>query len=75
MDMIIAATVHPNSKKPRLERDAAGRVHVYVSPPAVEGRANEAAIKMLAEHYGAAKSRVRLLRGGKSKQKTFEIET
>lgn len=39
----------------------------------VEGKANEAIAKLLAEHFGVARSEVRLIRGATSKQKVFEI--
>ncbi len=40
----------------------------------VEGKANEAITILLAEHFGVARSQVRLIRGSTSKQKVFEIK-
>ncbi len=40
----------------------------------VEGRANEAITILLAEHFGVARSQVRLIRGATSKQKVFDIK-
>jgi uncharacterized protein YggU (UPF0235/DUF167 family) len=40
----------------------------------VEGKANEAITILLAEHFGVARSQVRLIRGATSKQKVFEIK-
>lgn len=65
---------HPNSRKPRVEKDLFGDLHIYVSEPPLEGRANEAVIVALAEHFNVAKSLVRLKIGAKSKIKIFEVD-
>lgn len=71
--MIIAVIAHPNSKKPRIETDLLGTVHVYVHEPPLEGKANQAMIEALAEYFKVKKAAVTLLSGGKSKLKRFEI--
>ena len=50
-----------------------GSLVVYTKAPAIEGRANLAAIKQVAKHYGVAPSRVKLVRGTTSRNKVFEI--
>lgn len=50
-----------------------GLLVVYTKAPAIEGRANLAAIKLVAKHYGVAPSRVKLVRGATSRNKVFEI--
>ena len=47
---------------------------VYIKAPAIEGRANAAAIKLLAKHFKVAPSKVKLVRGATSKYKMFEID-
>lgn len=47
---------------------------VYIKAPAIEGRANAAAIKLLAKYFGVASSKVKLVRGAASKYKIFEID-
>lgn len=47
---------------------------VYAKAPAIEGRANAAAIKLLAKHFKVASSKVKLVRGATSKYKIFEID-
>ena len=47
---------------------------VYVKAPAIEGRANAAAIKLLAKHFKVVSSKVKLVRGATSKYKIFEID-
>ncbi|MFA6981915.1 MAG: DUF167 domain-containing protein [Patescibacteria group bacterium] len=66
--------VHPNSKNPRIENNPEGPTHIYVHEPALGGKANTAAIKVLSELYKTPKSHVRLLSGTKSKLKVFEID-
>ena len=46
---------------------------VSVKEKPVEGRANEAIIKLLAEHFKVSRSQVRLISGATSKRKVFEI--
>lgn len=47
---------------------------VSVKERPVEGRANEAIMKLLAEHLKVSRSQVRLISGAISKRKVFEIE-
>ncbi len=71
--MKFTVIVHPNSKKPRIEKDLLGGLHVYVSEPPLEGRANRAVIVALAKHLNVKKYQISLISGQKSKQKVFEI--
>ncbi len=47
---------------------------VYVRSPPEKGRANEEAREILAEYFGVSKSRVRLVKGQRSREKVFEVE-
>lgn len=71
--MRISIVAHPNSKKPRIEKDLLGTLHVYVNAPPLEGKANKAVTEALAEYFKVKKSCVLLISGAKSKTKTFEI--
>lgn len=71
--MLVSTIVHPNAKKPRVEKDLLGTLHVYVSAPPLEGKANLAVIESLAKFFKVNKGKVVLLRGEKSKHKQFEI--
>ena len=71
--MNITITAHPNSKKPRVEKDLFNNLHIYISEPPLEGRANMAVLLALAKHLKVKRSQVNLMRGEKSKQKVFEI--
>jgi len=71
--MKVKIIAHPNSKKPRIEKDLLETVHVYVNKPPLEGKANNAVKEALAEYFGVKKSSVLLISGEKSKNKVFEI--
>lgn len=71
--MTIRLIAHPNSKKPRIEKDLLGVLHVYVNQPPLDGKANKAVIDALTEYFEVKKNSVLLLSGEKSKNKVFEI--
>lgn len=72
--MKVTATIKPSSRHREgvVEGEDGGLV-VYTKAPAVEGRANLAAIELLAKHFNVSKSQVELVRGHTSKHKVFEI--
>ena len=78
--MLIAVKVKPNSKfekveepKTKLWEDRSDFYTVYVKEPPIEGRANDAVIRLLADHFGVARSNISLKRGATSKIKYFEV--
>lgn len=71
--MKINVIVHASSKKPRIELSEQEQLHVYVHKPAREGAANKEVISALAVYFKVSKTQVILIRGEKSKLKTFEI--
>lgn len=71
--MRIAIIAHPNAKRPRVEKDLLGTLHVYVISPPMEGKANREITKALAEYFKVKKVNVLLISGKISKNKLFEI--
>lgn len=72
--MIVHAKIKPNSRKgPLVETADDGTMELFVRAPAVEGKANKAAIELLADHFGVSRSAVRLVGGATSRYKKFEI--
>ena len=72
---MISARVKPGSRKgPLVETDEDGTLTVYVREQAVDGKANTAVIRVLAEHFGVARSRVELVSGAASRVKRFRID-
>ncbi len=71
--MKVSVIAHPNAKKPRVEKDLLDTLHVFVSEPPLEGKANRAVIEALAEYFHTKRGNIILLSGEKSKNKLFEI--
>jgi hypothetical protein len=64
--------------KPRSAREGVGPVHgdrlvVAVNAPPVDGKANEAVIRVLAEAFGVPRSAVTIVRGETGRKKTVRI--
>jgi uncharacterized protein (TIGR00251 family) len=68
----IQVKVKPNSRTEELSREGDSFI-VKVKEPPKEGKANQAVIKLLAEHFGVPQSQVRILSGFRSKNKVAEI--
>jgi uncharacterized protein (TIGR00251 family) len=64
--------VIPRAKQNKVVEEA-GRLKVFLTAPPVAGQANKALIGILADHLGVRKSRVRIIRGEKSREKIVEI--
>lgn len=71
--MKLTVIAHPNSKKPRIEKDLFGTFHVYVNAPPLAGKANKAVIEALADYFQVKKNRVILVTGDRSKHKLVEV--
>ena len=69
----IWVTVKPQARKDEVVSLADGEYRVSVHAPAQEGKANEAVIELLAEHFSVPKSTVKIIRGQTSRRKLIEI--
>ena len=73
--MKISVYIKPSSRhREEVVKNDDETLTVYTKAPAIEGRANAAAIKLLAKHFKVASSKVKLVRGATSKYKIFEID-
>ncbi|MGZ3520556.1 MAG: DUF167 domain-containing protein [Vulcanimicrobiaceae bacterium] len=72
METRLSVTVKPGSKTPGIAK-AAESVTLRVRECAIEGAANAACIRALAEIFHIAPSRITLIRGERSRQKLFAI--
>ena len=70
--MKIKVKVRPNSKIEEVSQEDDTFI-VKVKEPPREGRANQAVIKLLAEHFGVSQGQVRILSGFKDRNKVIEI--
>jgi uncharacterized protein len=62
------------AKRSRIVVTAADCLKVYVTAPAVDGKANQAVIVSLADWFQVKKPAVRIVRGLKSREKIVEIK-
>lgn len=60
-------------KNPSADEARIDFYRVWVKEPAVDGKANEAVIKALAEHLKISSSRIKIKSGQASRQKVFEV--
>jgi len=70
--MHLSLKVIPNAKQNKMV-ETEGGTKVYLTAPPVEGKANQALIEFLSEHYHVKRSRIKIVRGEKSRQKVIEI--
>jgi len=71
--MKIFVTVKPGVKREEIKSADGTHMKVSVKAQPHEGKANEAVIKALAEHFGVAPSRVRVAGGHTGRKKIIEI--
>ncbi len=71
--MKIIVTVKTNAKVNQVETLENGELRVSVKSPPQEGRANQAIIETLAEHFKIPKRAVEIAGGHKSKKKLILI--
>jgi len=77
MDAMARVTVHvkPGSTKGQLVVAADdGALTVFLRERAVEGKANDALVAVLARHFGVPKSRVTIVRGHASRAKIVDVD-
>jgi uncharacterized protein (TIGR00251 family) len=70
--MKLQVRVIPNARRNEISRRD-GQLILRLNAPAVEGKANKAAIDFLSQYLQVPRSRVTLLAGEKSRHKIFEI--
>jgi hypothetical protein len=65
--------VVPNARKTAFSGEREGELVLRLNAPALEGKANKAAIEFISGYFGVAKSAVALVSGEKSRHKIFQI--
>ena len=71
--MKINIKVRPHSRKEKVEKTSESELSILVKVPAREGRANEAAVKLLSAYFNIPKSRIAIVQGQNSRNKVAEI--
>lgn len=70
--MKITVVIKPNAKNDAVEL-IDGMYYVRTKAPAVDGKANEALIKIIAQYFKLPKTRVRIAHGATRRKKVIEI--
>ncbi len=75
--MIVKVNVKPGSSQAKItetEVDGEKTLTIWTHARAHDNEANKAVVEALAEYFNVSKTSISLVRGGSSKQKTFEIK-
>jgi uncharacterized protein (TIGR00251 family) len=72
--MIISVKVIPGAKKD-LFKEAGGSIRIYLTAPPLDGRANDALVDFLADHYHVRRAQIEIIKGLKSRNKVINIST
>jgi hypothetical protein len=70
--MIIELKIIPNARKNDIKKEG-DKYKVYVTAPAVDGKANKKLIEFLSEHFKVKKSSISIKRGELSRHKLMEF--
>jgi uncharacterized protein len=70
----IAVRLTPRAHRAALEASPGGGYAARVTAPPVDGRANEALRRLVADRAGVAPSRVSIVRGERSRDKVVRVE-
>ena len=71
MKIIIKAK--PGSKEDKIEKIDESNYTVYVKAPPIDGKANAAIVKLLAEHFDVSQSLIEIISGHMARTKVVEI--
>jgi uncharacterized protein (TIGR00251 family) len=71
-DLVIR--VQPRAKRSEVAGERGGAVVIRVSAPPIDGKANAAVCRLIAERVGVPKSAVRIVRGESSRDKVVQID-
>lgn len=74
MSPMIAVHVQPKAHQNRIMGFVDGVLRVRLSAAPVDGKANEALVRLLAEQLGVPRSHVRIRRGLTSRHKVVDVE-
>ena len=74
MAALLTIRLTPRAARERLVAAHDGAYAAHVTPPPVEGAANEALCRLVAKAAGVAPSRVTVVRGQRGRQKVVRID-
>ena len=65
--------VIPRARQNKIDVDENGTYRIHITATPVDGAANAAVIKMVADYYDVPKSHIKIIRGETSRDKVIEI--
>ena len=71
--MDLKVRVIPNARKNEFSGWRESELVLRLNVPAIDGKANKAAVEFIARYFGVSRSAVSLLSGEKSRHKIFQI--
>ena len=71
--MNISVKVKPQARQDKIKKIGLNDYAVWVKAKAIEGRANQAVIKILSEYFDITKSKVVLIKGKSARDKIFMV--
>ena len=73
MPKLIHVKVTPKARENSVREGVRDAYKVRLTAPPVEGKANKALIKIIAEHFNLKKSQVSIVKGIKGKEKVIRL--
>ncbi len=73
-EALLAVRVQPRAKRDEIVGERAGAVVVRLTAPPLDGRANVALCRLIAERAGVARSAVRVVRGQAARDKLVAVD-
>lgn len=70
----LAIRVQPRAKRTEVAGERGGVVVIRVSAPPVDGKANEAVVRLIARHLRVPKSAVAIVRGQGARDKQVRVD-
>ncbi len=72
-ELTIEVRVQPRAKRNAVVRQPDGSLKVYVTAPPEAGRANDAVVELLAEHFGVKRRQIEILHGVTGRNKMARV--
>ncbi|MAD01675.1 MULTISPECIES: DUF167 family protein [Pseudomonas] len=74
-DLLLDCHLQPGAKRAEFAGQHGERLKIRISAPPVDGKANDALIRFLADAFAVSRQQVSLLSGQSSRQKRLRIQT
>jgi len=71
--VLLSVKVQPRASKNEIGEPLGHELRVKVTAPPVDSAANEAVLRLLAEHFNCPRNRIEVVRGQTSRHKTIKL--